>query len=348
MNRALPAFFTMRPKITPTFRLTASYLAILMLLSLSLTVPLYRYSTSAADRGLRSERLYFEGANPYSIGPNYQQIERGQVNGVHTKLRNELISLNLLVLLIGGGLSYFLARRTLSPIEAALAAQSRFAADASHELRTPLTAMKSEIEVNLRDSKLPIEDARELLKSNLEEVAKLEALAGGLLRLARHENEQLPLVPVELASIVDRATDRLVLTSNKHKVTILNNNVSGVALADAESLVELVVILLDNAIKYSPSGSEVVISSKRRGSGLDLIVTVVGTGIAKTDLLHIFERFYRADTSRSKSTPGYGLGLSIAARIAEMHGASIDATSKLGSGSHFTIHLRSATQPKTI
>ncbi|MBW4061062.1 HAMP domain-containing histidine kinase [Candidatus Saccharibacteria bacterium] len=349
MKRNLPQFLTTRPRITPTVKLTISYLALLMALSLILTIPLYRSSTGAADRGLRSERLYFEGANPYSIGPNYQQIELGQVTGFHKHLLNELITLNLLVLLIGGGLSFYLARRTLSPIEAALAAQSRFAADASHELRTPLTAMKSEIEVSLRDPHLPIAGARELLKSNLEEVAKLEALAGGLLRLARHGNERLPLSPVDLSEISAKAISRLSVAAEQQHVSINMADVSGTVLADPDALLELTVILLDNAIKYSSAASEVKLYAKRHGAIIDFTVKDTGTGIAASDLPHIFDRFYRADTSRSKVTPGYGLGLSIAARIAELHGASIDATSKLGAGSHFTIHLRAAgTQPKAL
>jgi signal transduction histidine kinase len=339
---ALHHLWQRRPKLTPTIRLALSYLAILMVVSLTLTVSLYRVSVGAGDRGLRRERLYFEGANPYAIDPNYQQIEIGQVQGLHTGLRNNLIGVNLLVLVVGGGLSYYLARRTLAPIEAALASQSRFAADASHELRTPLTAMKSEIEVALRDTKLGPKEARALLSSSLEEVAKLEALAGGLLRLARHEDEPLPLESVELSLVVDAALNRLATAAQQRQVKVVPGDISARVEGDLESLTELVTFLLDNAIKYSNPKSEVVIRSSSHGHTVDLSIRDTGAGINAADLPHIFERFYRADASRSKATPGYGLGLSIAARIAELHGGSIDATSKLGTGSTFTVHLSAA------
>jgi signal transduction histidine kinase len=235
-----------------------------------------------------------------------------------------------------------LARRTLRPIESALAAQTRFAGDASHELRTPLTAMKSELEVALRDPKLSAEEARGLLGSNLEEVGKLETLAAGLLRLARHEQTPLELVPVDLSVVSERALSRVATAAARRQVK-LTSHVLGVVAGDAESLVELTVVLLDNAIKYSHIGDEVELRSADQGHTVDLIVRDHGAGIPAANLPHIFERFYRADSSRSKdTTPGYGLGLSIAAQIAQFHHATIDATSRFGAGSTFTVHLPSA------
>lgn len=328
-----------QPKLTPTIKLTLSYLGILMAVSLVLTVPLYRVSVGEAERSLRREQQYFGSFYPGNFDPGYDDELSKQLDSVRHRLQANLAGLNLVILIVGGGLSYYLARRTLSPIEAALAAQSRFAADASHELRTPLTVMKSEIEVALRDDKLTAGEARQLLASNLEEVAKLEALSGGLLRLARHEQEPLPLVRVPLASVTERAITRLEAVAAKRGVTVTATNLDFAVAGDADSLVELAVILLDNAIKYSPKGAEVQLSARRQGRLVDLIIRDHGTGIAPTDLPHIFERFYRADASRSKDTPGYGLGLSIAAQIAELHRATIDATSRLGTGSTFVIHL---------
>ena len=342
MTNRLVKTWRRRPKLSPTLRLTLSYLAILMVVSLILTIPLYRVSASEADRGLRRERLYFEGVTPDAIDPSYQQIEKGQASGLHTRLQTQLLGLNIIILALGGGLSYYLARRTLSPIERALASQARFAADASHELRTPLTAMKSEIEVALRDRQLPLDDARELLSSNLEEVAKLEALAAGLLRLARHDNEPLPRAKVSLREVVRRSVDRVQAAATKRSITLTVGDIDTAVMGDFDSLVELTVTLLDNAIKYSHADGEVEIGVRRHGTIADLSIRDSGIGIAPADLPHIFERFYRADTSRSKTTPGYGLGLSIAARIAELHHGSIDATSRLGHGTTFIVHLPTA------
>jgi two-component system sensor histidine kinase CiaH len=328
-----------RRRLTPTVKLTLSYLAILMVLSLVLTAPLYRLSVGESERSLRQERLYFEGINPFTFNQSYQQIESSQIKGIHNRLRNQLIVFNGLVLVIGGGVSFLLARRTLRPIEMALAAQTRFAADASHELRTPLTAMKSEIEVALRDRKLSAPEARELLGSNLEEVVKLESLAAGLLRLARADSEPIDLMPVELSTIVDRAVTRVESQASKQNVILEVGQINATVRGDADSLVELVVVLLDNAIKYSVAGKTVSVSANRHGGMADLTVKDSGSGIPVDDLPHIFERFYRADTSRSKITPGYGLGLSIAAQIVQLHHGTIDATSRLGGGSTFVVHL---------
>ena len=338
-------FYSLRqriPKLTATWRLTLSYLAVLMIVSLILTVPLYRVSAQIGERGLRNERLYFEGVNPNGFDPGYQQIETGQISGLHARLRDNLIGLNVIILLGGGALSYYLARRTLKPIEAALAAQTRFAGDASHELRTPLTAMKSEIEVALRDPKLSASEAREMLASNLEEVIKLEGLATGLLHLARQDNETLERVPVAAAVIIEQAIERVAKSAVARKISFDTAAKGGVVIGDVARLVELLVVLLDNAAKYSPEGGTVTVSTKLHGGTVDIVVRDTGIGIAPADMEHIFERFYRADSSRSKTTPGYGLGLPIAAQIAELHGGSIDASSRIGHGATFTVHLPAA------
>jgi signal transduction histidine kinase len=143
-----------------------------MLLSIMFSIFVYRVSIVEIERGLRmpgigGPRILFEDQEAYNFY-RLQRLREGDIN-----LRGNLLTFNMIVFVLGGGLSYFMARRTIRPIEEALEAQTRFTADASHELRTPLTVMQTEIEVALRDPKLSARDARDLLSSNLEEVSRV-------------------------------------------------------------------------------------------------------------------------------------------------------------------------------
>jgi signal transduction histidine kinase len=210
----------------------------------------------------------------------------------------------------------------------------------SHELRTPLTAMQTENEVALRNPKLTKEQAKELLESNLEEVAKLRGLSEGLLRLALADSKDLPMRRVEVKKIIETAKGRIAKQAALRNVAIKVKLVDAHLQGDFESLVELLFILLDNAVKYSPEKTEVKVEAKRSNRSIVISVSDAGCGISGKDLPHIFERFYRSDASRSRTVAGgYGLGLSIAAKVAHIHGGRIDATSDLNKGSVFTVYL---------
>jgi signal transduction histidine kinase len=321
-------------------RLTVSYLAIIMVLSISFSVVLYGISSSELDRGFRHQSPYYGRLVPPSGLPDFTQFREEELAAGQANLRSDLIAFNLGVLLLGGAASYALARRTLKPIEEAMEAQSRFTADASHELRTPLTAMQSEIEVALRDRSLTKQDARQLLESNLEEVGKLRALADGLLRLASVDAGELPTEPVWLDKATSEALRRVAAAAKAKRITIVNK-VEHVAVAgDPPSIAELSVILLDNAIKYSKTGGSVTVTTHTQAKHVQLSVADTGHGIKAIELPHIFDRFYRADPARSKErVAGYGLGLSIARQIAQLHHGSIEAASTPGQGSTFTVRL---------
>jgi two-component system sensor histidine kinase CiaH len=323
-------------------KLTLWYLAIIMAISLIFSGLLYRVSSQELQHNVNRQLGYFNnflGPNDFNI---YNDMRQRQLNEDTGSLRASLVFFNVLVLAAGGGASYWLARRTLTPIEAALIAQSRFAADASHELRTPLTAIQTENEVALRNPRLTKDDAVSLVKSNLEEVAKLRALSEGLLRLANGAGQEISVQPVEIGGIIKKSIERYAKAAEAKNMTIVRRIPASKVTGDPEALVELFSILIDNAIKYSDKSTKISISSKPRNKLLEVRIADQGRGIAAGDLPHIFERFYRTDSSRSRDgSGGYGLGLAIAKRIAELHKGYITVESDPGKGSAFTVSLPS-------
>jgi signal transduction histidine kinase len=309
-----------------------------MVLSVSFSFVLYRIYDAEMDRGLRQPPAVIKLANGTVF--DYDQFRQTRLDESEHRLQTSLVLFNLAVLIIGGGLSYALALYTLKPIEEALEAQTRFAADASHELRTPLAAMETEIEVALRAKGLSKTDARSLLESNLEEVIKLKTLSQNLLQLARLDDSQNNLKPTALGPAIKEAATQAKKTAKAKHVTVEALPTKLKVIGNHESLVQLLNILLDNAIKYGPGGSLVRVSASKHGKQVELSVTDQGQGIKKQDLPHIFERFYRGDPSRTKqSANGYGLGLPIAQKIAQRHHSGITVKSTIGKGSTFSVSL---------
>ncbi len=329
-----------------SLRLGGLYLTIIMLISLFFSVTIYQLSTSELGRGLRRPPGAGlprgpEGQLPLDIRQELQADREILYSEARDRVFNRLLLTNLLILVAAGFLSYYLALRTLKPIEEAHEALERFTADASHELRTPLAAMRSEIEVALMDPKLKLPGAKKILASNLEELAKLTALSNGLLKLARLENGELAHTRVPVDKLIKNAVGSLKPLAKKKKITVktsVNTHLS--VHGDETSLSEALSNVLDNAIKYSPAKSQVAIDVVDDQKHVSLTIRDHGPGIAVADLLHVFERFYRADASRSKTkTAGYGLGLAIAKNIIELHGGSITASSSAEQGTTITITL---------
>jgi len=304
-------------------------------------VVIYNVSGNQLLNNNRRQDFYLNDRLPLPNFNNFNRLRDQDVSDALKELRSNLVFLNLMVLVAGGVASYALARRTLVPIEEALESQKRFTGDASHELRTPLTVMQTENEVALRDSGLTKAQAVQQLKSNLEEVAKLKALSDGLLKLAGTDNSSLSLEPVAIKPVVALAVERWQAAAKLKEIKLESSVPNFKLLGDKESLIELLSVLVDNAIKYSSPGSQVTISALKEGKMAKLIVKDTGSGINAYHLPKIFERFYRADSSRSGGE-GYGLGLSIAQRIVELHKGSIDVSTEEGKGSTFTVHLHTA------
>jgi two-component system sensor histidine kinase CiaH len=333
-----------------TFKLTLWYLAIVMAISLVFSVVLYHVATDELGRGLHNETMRISRQFPVFQGDPLLKPGQDYDSGAH-RILLQLVSFNVIVLIGAGGASYWLARRTLRPIEEAHEQQKRFTADVSHELRTPLTALRMESEVALMNPKNGKQELRDTLGSNLEEITKLEDLINNLLRLTRLEAGELAqqFESLDSQAIANEAISQAQAAAKGRKITLESSIKDAKLTGDQASLVQLLVILLDNAIKYSPSGSTVKLSSAASGDRITFEIQDNGSGIDRETLEHIFDRFYRGkNSSRNKAAAeGYGLGLSIAKMIADVHKGNIQVSSRVGHGTTVSISLPASNPPLT-
>lgn len=324
--------------------LTAWYLIIIMTISIVFSVGFYNLATQEFQRIIRIQEFRFEHPGERNLRPKGFIVHKPSIQDLqdaNERLKFFLVVLNGVVFVVTGAAGYFLAGRTLRPIKKMMDEQKRFITDASHELRTPLTSLRSEIEVGLRSKTLSLVEAKKLLASNQEEVIRLQALSDRLLELAQSGQQEVERVEnVSLKKSLDAAIKRLNGSIKKKGITI-EKDVSTLQVQGVfEKITELFVILLDNAVKYSPAKSTVAVSAKKTDGKVIIKISDHGVGIGKDDLPHIFDRFYRASKSRSGGqVSGYGLGLSIAKKIVESHGGTISAESKGGKGTTFIVYL---------
>ncbi len=332
-------------------KLTAWYLLIIMLISISFSVAIYRVLASELNRVERMQRVRVERRlpepgqilpNPEGITPRSFFLDPELIAETKNRLWVILIFINTMILGVSTGLGYFLAGRTLRPIKEMVDEQNQFITGASHELRTPLTSLKTEIEVNLRDKKLTLDGAKKLLKSNLEDVNNLQVLSDGLIRLTQFQKgtSGLTFMEVSLSSIFNESIKKVANLAKNKKIEITNKVNDLKIQGNKQTLVELLVIFLDNAIKYSPQKTKIKLTSKKTDNHVLVYITDQGIGIEEKDLPHLFDRFYQADKARTKSEmTGYGLGLSIAKQIVEKHHGSIKVQSQPKKGTVFTVQL---------
>ncbi|HJP81252.1 MAG TPA: ATP-binding protein [Candidatus Saccharimonadales bacterium] len=316
-----------------TVKLTAWYAGIIVVLSLLFSVVIYSTASSEVNTRLTSiQRPIY-----YTDPARFEDLRATQLHKAESNLMVSLIITNVCIWVAGTVGSYYLAKRTLRPIQLAHEAQSRFTSDASHELRTPLASMKTEVEVALRDPELSNDELRELLRSNLEEVDKLTALSQNLLQLSRLDHEHIKRERVELDTTAKTVIERFKKISPRIELT----KTSKLYVRANESNVEqLLTILLDNAVKYSPEDTTIHVALIKRKTLAGFAVTNAGEGIPADKLPHIFDRFYRADTSRTNSSrSGFGLGLALAKKIVELHGGELTVTSAKGKETTFRVLL---------
>jgi len=218
----------------------------------------------------------------------------------------------------------------------------RFLADASHELRTPLTVIKGELQELSNEGGLTGDALRERVGSVLEEVARLEHLVSGLLVLSRLDaGETLrECVELDLAELARSTAEQMRLMAEDRGIAIeLSALNRAVIRGDRSRIKQIVVNLLDNAIRFTPARGSVILRTSEDDTYALLEVIDTGVGIPKVSLPLVFDRFYRADEARSRDDGGAGLGLSIVKSICSMHGADIEVSSQLGEGSCFRVRF---------
>lgn len=315
-------------------RLALSYLAVIMTLSLVFSVIIYAITSVQLNRPLPPGEHAQQP--PELIERQFSRRLEQRNSETRGSVIMSLVVLNGVMLLVGYWLSMLLARRTLAPIERAMRAQVQFVSDASHELRTPLTALMTTNEVALRKKTLDEKKVRAVFQRNIDEVEKLRKLTDNLLQLTQVDNQQIEKQAVDMAKLVRDTVDRYQPVADKKQVVLdvqvpsVNHVVAVVAVT------QILGTLIDNAIKYSPPGSTVVI----RLDGQTLSVIDQGIGIAKKDQAKIFDRFYRSDEARTRGhSSGYGLGLAIARAVADKNGYQLSVKSELGQGSTFSLHF---------
>jgi signal transduction histidine kinase len=230
---------------------------------------------------------------------------------------------------------------TLERLEQTVGEMRQFSAALAHELRTPLTALRGEIELSLRGSHSAA-DMQRALESQLEELDKLKRLIDHILTLARAEAGEIPLArePVDLSALAQSIADQLEPVAHARGIG-LTCDVAAVAMVrgDERWLERMVLNLLDNAIKFTPEGGAVSVRVEREEARVVMVFTDNGRGIDAESLPHVFERFFRADPSRSSLVAGAGVGLSLVKWIVERHGGEVGVTSADGAGAQFTVSL---------
>ena len=221
------------------------------------------------------------------------------------------------------------------------ASRRDFVANVSHELKTPVAAMGVLAEALLESSDDP-DTVRRFGEKLLNESKRLANMVGELIELSRLQGaERLPeLAAVEVDDVVQEAISRYRVTADNAEITISTDAPSRFqVLGHKELLVTAVSNLISNAIAYSPNGSTVSISRRRRDDQIDIAVTDRGIGIALADQERVFERFFRIDKARSRATGGTGLGLAIVKHVAANHNGTIQLWSRPGTGSTFTLSI---------
>ncbi len=230
----------------------------------------------------------------------------------------------------------------LGRIEESFTRTRQFTADASHELRAPMTLISTAAQFALRRDRSR-EELLDSLQKILRESQHTTTLIDDLLQLARGDadRDDAPLVPLDLATLMREAAERARAMGDPRQIHVgleTDRDVCPIR-GDETQLRRLLLILVDNALKYTPPGGRVSLGLTTGDAGVVVSVADTGTGIAENELPHVFERFWRADKARSRESGGSGLGLAIARQIADRHGASIDVRSEAGQGTVFSVHL---------
>ncbi len=270
---------------------------------------------------------------------------------INVDSENELVShyLDIILITILTGIimsmiaSYILSKKTLVPIAETLKKQMEFVQNASHELRTPLTIIQAKQELLLQEPDAKIIDKSEEIMLTLNETKRLTKLTKDLMTLARADerNIELKKEKTDLDELIDGLSKPYIeMAELQNKKMILNLQYNEEAFIDTNKFYQVMVILLDNAIKYTEDGDTIEVATYSKDGKCIIEVKDTGIGISEEAIKYIFDRFYREDKARNRETGGSGLGLSIADVIIKAHNGTIKASHNKPKGTVFTIRLQ--------
>lgn len=329
-------------------RLTLSYLAVIMTLSLIFTGIIYLLSTASLNRPLlpseeenSSVSVEAPEFGEHSFENTFRKRLERRDNTTRMTIIYSLVGFNLGIFVIGIFVSRSLAKLTLAPIERAMMKQTQFIFDVSHELKTPLTAMLVRNEVALRKKSLPEEKAREVIEKNIEEILKMKELTASMLDVARENGEPEKSTEISVPEFLADLQEKLAPVARERGVKIeteMNLGKNLRASVAKNTLEQILTIFADNAMKYS--GEKIIyLRAGRRGKNVAFSVKDNGAGVKKEDQKRIFERFYQVDAARTRTEDktSHGLGLAIAKNLAERQGYKIVLRSSEGRGAEFEV-----------
>ena len=287
-------------KNKPYLKLTFMYASILCLVSIIFSTIIY--SNTVNSFNVRPIEVFY--GKVYSSNEKAKEAINKRDNEIKKELLFHLIVLDSMIIM-------------------------EFISNASHELKTPITIISMENEVLLKQKKHTEDELVDQIKSNLEEVQNLSKLVNILLELAR--NNKITLEKVKVFDVANNSINKLSSLAKKKNITILNNITNLEINANKDILEEVMVIIIDNAIKYSDKNTTIKVYSKNN----KIFIEDEGIGIKEKDIKYIFDRFYRGD--KSHSSEGYGLGLSLAKHLTEKMKMKITAYNNHDKGSTFII-----------
>jgi signal transduction histidine kinase len=338
-----------------------------LILSPGSVPPPYELNQAAVNRafthGVDVRTVHISNEEPVRIltyridsseGPFFFQVGRSLAdqNRVSNQFLLGLVLLGALCSALVGLASWWLSGKSIAPAQTSWDQQQTFVSNASHELRTPLTLIRASAEVLQRNQSAPVDDEQSALVSDiLTECDYMDRLVNDLLLLSRLDTHRLQLrrEPVALTDLVVEIVALAQKLAGEKQLHIEAGPVQGRILGDRQRLRQVLLILLDNAIRHTPTGGQIRLEAEYQGKTCHLVVSDNGAGIAPEHLPHIFDRFYQAAPTDEDQGRGNGLGLSIAKGLMEAQGGAIHVTSQSGQGTRVDIELPAAnTQPAPV
>ena len=254
-----------------------------------------------------------------------------------------LIILGLITLAISTAGGYFMSGKAMVPLREAYERQRQFAADASHELRTPLAVVMASADLLDNDPEITNPFLKQVIADVRDEVKKMSKLVGDLLTVVRSDNQalKLKLSRFDVSELLEQTARVMQPLAEKKHITIETKNMrKKQVFADEQRIKQVILILVDNAVKYTPDGGTVTVAlEEAERKRVKFSVADTGIGVSEENKERIFDRFFRVDKARSRSMGGNGLGLAIAQEIVDLHGGEITLESELGKGTKFFVEF---------